>query len=116
MMHLIIITCAGFRQLIPAGMCAAASGCGARNEGIEMTSLEQCQAQVFVSGQCSEEATAKVRGGCRHEHIKEKALCFWHAEDILQSDSAGVCLECYELGHDCAVRAVIVEEWHEFIE
>lgn len=70
--------------------------------------MSNCKAMGFL-GECREEATVKVRGGCQHEHVKERVLCPWHAEDLLRSDTRARCGECDELGHDCKVIAEVIE-------
>jgi hypothetical protein len=67
-----------------------------------------CEAQT-IFGRCWDDAAHQIQGGCRHEHIRIRALCSNHAKDILGSDAAAACLVCYELdGHHCPVTARVV--------
>ena len=69
----------------------------------------RCQAETIL-GNCPDLALVAVQGGCRHEHIKVRDLCIWHATDLLSPDSVGVCGECAVLGHDCKVLARVVSQ------
>jgi hypothetical protein len=71
--------------------------------------MTTCRGETIL-GLCPDEATVWVQGGCRHEHLKVRKLCKWHAEDLLSPDSKAVCAECDDAGHDCKVLARLVPE------
>jgi hypothetical protein len=56
---------------------------------------------------CSRPATVTLRGGCVHEHVKEKRYCGEHGQ-VESPAAAWFCLECADLGHDCPVTPVVV--------
>jgi hypothetical protein len=65
-----------------------------------------CKGYDFRSGRpCQREAEETVTAGCEHEHIGQRPLCGWHAQDA--RNGIMLCGDCQEVdGHRCPLYVV----------
>lgn len=59
-----------------------------------------CEALLGDVRPCGEPGLL-ARGGCVHEHVKERHLCEWHRKG--SGAAVMACGECYDHGHVCLV-------------
>jgi hypothetical protein len=51
---------------------------------------------------CGDPAVALMRGGCAHEHVKDRWLCAFHSGEVGQASA--YCAECESAdGHICRI-------------